>query len=234
MSSKKPQTAADLQRELQRRPEYFQRRRERELREEESLARYRRAAAPIFAELQKLGYVVERIVDLGRDGRRYRAAVPVLLRWLPRVEEQSVRREIVRALTDPSARPDAALPLLELFEDSQDADFKWLVANAVAFTVDERSFERVVAGIRDRRHGRTRQPLLAALPRMPREQAVAVAVEALDDPDLTGHAVEALRKLKAVEAERDVARFVDHPTPWVRKEVAATLNALKRTRRARG
>ena len=71
--------------------------------------------------------------------------------------------------------------------------------------------------------------MLAALPRMSDgERAVEVALACLDDPELEGHAIEALRLIDAKRARQRVERFVDHPTAWIRKEAKAALRRFDR------
>lgn len=226
-------TAEELLQQQRERPDYFSHRRQLDLEQEQRQQAYREAAAPVLTELASLGFEVRRIIDLGADGRDYRAAVPVLLRSLDKVKDRTALDEIVRALTDPVARPEAGPPLLGLLRRlpaNEELGLRWTTANALSEAAGGELLEDLTALIRDESLGRAREPLLAALPRIGGDRAVEVAVGALDDPQLTGHAVEALRKLRAVEARDAVAKYADHPTAWVRKEVATAVRAFDRER----
>ena len=70
----------------------------------------------VLKELADVGYPAESVAELRSSGTRYRAAVPVLLRWLDRSETAFEREQIVRALSVPWARDEALGPLIELFD----------------------------------------------------------------------------------------------------------------------
>jgi hypothetical protein len=59
---------------------------------------------PILAELRKLGFDVEHIQDLYQQHVDYKRAIPLLVSWIPRVEDTTVEEMLVRAVTDPAAR----------------------------------------------------------------------------------------------------------------------------------
>lgn len=62
-------------------------------------AEYRRsfyeAASPVVAELRRLGFDVASPAELFNMRLDYRAAIPVLLKWLPLVENLDVKEDIV-------------------------------------------------------------------------------------------------------------------------------------------
>jgi hypothetical protein len=79
------------------------------------VARNRQDAAPIIAELREAGFSVESFRELLTKKLDFRAAIPLLLAWLPRVTNADVKESIVRTLSVPFARPIAARPLVEEF-----------------------------------------------------------------------------------------------------------------------
>ncbi len=225
-------TAEELQRKLRADPNYFARRRAEQIEGERLAREYREHAAPIVTELAAAGFQVRRIIELGRDGRDYRAVVPILLRWLPRVEHRKVLSDIVRALTDPAAAPEATQPLIEKFDGMGSVEndgIKWDIANAISEIADDAAFEAIAALIQDPAHGIARQQLVTALTRMTdRKAAAEVAIAALDDRQLTTHALEALRKLGQPWTVPDVERFRDDPDRLVRTEARRALKRLVR------
>jgi hypothetical protein len=106
-------TAEELMAELEADPEWVARRDERERFRRRRMAGYDRAAAPLKAELAAAGFDVESVADLYNERRHYEAAVPILLRWLPRIEHSAVKKSVVRALTVEWARPEAAPVMVE-------------------------------------------------------------------------------------------------------------------------
>lgn len=71
--------------------------------------------AAVLDDLASVGYRFASLADLRHSRRRYRSAVPVLLEWLPRISDQLVKEEIVRALSVPWAKPAATRPMIEVF-----------------------------------------------------------------------------------------------------------------------
>lgn len=80
-----------------------------------------------------------------------------------------------------------------------------------------RLFPRSVEGV-DRRFGRAREMLVEALAKMKDRRAPLLLVELLDDEDVAGHALHALRKLKASVPREVLAPFLDDRRGWVRAE----------------
>lgn len=213
------------------------------------IAASRRAEAPILAELAQLGFQLEWVSDLYRKLRSdifdtgnkilqveqvsdlyrkpidYRAAIPTLIKWLPLVDDRAVKMELVDALSIKWAKPAAARPLIEEFREapSEDINFKWAIANALSVVADVSVFDDIVELVRDKRHGRAREMLAVALANMKDPRAVDVLIELLDDEEVAGHAVLALRKLAPPEERSAIERFVDHPKTWVRNEARRAL-----------
>jgi hypothetical protein len=93
-----------------------------------------RVETGLLADLRAAGFAVDVVSDLFGKRFAYRRAVPILLKWLPRAGSESLREEIVRALSVKWARPAAAPALLELFprvEDPGGLGSRWVIANAL-------------------------------------------------------------------------------------------------------
>ncbi len=213
------------------------------------IAAFRRAAAPILAELAQIGFQlesltdltsrlrsdiprtpegvlqIERIEDLYRKPIDYRAAIPILLKWLPLVDHKEVKWTIVDALSIKWARPIAARPLIEEFRKApmEEVNFKWSIGSALSVVADESVFDELVELVRDKRHGLAREMLAPALANTKHSRAVEVLIELLDDEEVAGHALKALRKMAPPEARSAIERFVDHPKTWVRNEARRAL-----------
>ena len=126
----------------------------------------------------------------------FEAAVPVLVEWLPRVETALVKERIVRSLTgEKAATPLALEPLVAEFRRADDDGLKWAIGNALATLADDSIADELVELARDRRHGRSREMLMDALARTKDERALDALIELVDDDDVAGHAISALRRL---------------------------------------
>lgn len=188
---------------------------------------YARAAAPLLRDLAAAGFDVKTVADLYRAGRKYKAAVPVLIEWLPKIESSAVRDDVVRALTDRIAKPIAAAPLIAAFRREQDASVKWAIGNALSVVADDSVLADLIDLVRDKHHGIARQMLAVALGNTSAARATAVLLDLLQDDEVAGHAVMGLAKLKTAEARPALEAMKDHPKPWIRKEVAKALSKLK-------
>lgn len=187
---------------------------------------------PILAELAVAGYQARSLADLRHSGVRYREAVPVLLGWLPRVTDRRVGEEIVRALTVPWARPAATRPMIEEFRrvdlsvDPTGTGLRWTIGNALDVLADDSVFDELVGLARDRRYGKARQMIVLGLGKSKRPEVVEVLLGLVDDPDVDGHAVKALGRLKARDARAALERKLDDERAWVRGEARKALARL--------
>src|SRR5436305_58237 len=69
--------------------------------EAEQIRNYSAAAQPVLDELRGLDYRLEALGDLRHQGKPWKSALPVLLRWLPIVDDPGVKEDIVRCLSVP-------------------------------------------------------------------------------------------------------------------------------------
>jgi HEAT repeat protein len=187
----------------------------------------------VTAALNRLGMDVANVFDLMKWKEPYAAAVPVLLEYLPRVQDQSIKETIVRALTVKEARGKADAALVAEFRavpagPAANVGLKWAIANALAIIGTDAVFADLVELLKDKQHGKSREMLAVALGNMKNPAAADVLIESLNDDEVAGHAVMALGKLKAQKARRQIERFLNHPKSWVRKEASKALARLDR------
>jgi hypothetical protein len=183
---------------------------------------------PLVDELRAHGFEVDSPADLHNQRMDYRDAIPVLLKWLPKVESP-LKDDVVRALSVEWARPTAAPLLIEEFRrpDGPESELglRWTIGNALAVVADDSVIDPVIELATDPRWGRSREMIVVALGNMKDPRTVETLRALLDDEEVAAHAVVALGKLGAVVARGDLERFLDHPKTWVRKEAE---NALRR------
>jgi HEAT repeat protein len=134
--------------------------------------------------------------DFGLTTFDYEAAAPILVEWLPRVREPADTEVIARSLTGTkSAAALAARALTAAFRGlppEQDS-VKWAIGNALATLADAGVADDLLELLRDSRHGYSRQLLCDALKRTKDPRAANALIEAIDDDDIAGHAILALR-----------------------------------------
>jgi len=228
MWRKKPKTAAEFAADLQADSSFVTRRQELDQTRQEETQQHRLVALPIMEELQQAGFPFESLDELRRSGIVYKAAVPILLKWLSLISDVGVQESIVRALSVPWAKPKAAVPLIALFLDAStgSSGLKWAVGNALEVVADESVFDQLCELARDRRHGTARQMIVLALRKAKNPRAVDVLIELLEDDEVSGHALSSLSKLKTEKARPHIERFLDDPRAWVRREATRALARL--------
>jgi hypothetical protein len=169
----------------------------------------------------------------------YERAAPVLLEWLPRVNDQVLREVIARSLGFPSAPPGTATALITEFRRQPCTEewmsTKWAVASSISEVRDATVADDLIELLRDRSHGRSRQMLCEALRRTKDPRTPEVLLELLDDPDVAGHAILELRTLgpktsvpHLAKAEPRLRRLVDDPqaSVFTRRQARKALERL--------
>jgi HEAT repeat protein len=180
-------------------------------------------------ELQEAGYAVDSVYDLVRIKTPYKTAIPILLKWLPRVNASDAKENIIDRLAVPYAKPGVARPLIEEFlkaPDVPEPKYKMRIAEALRIIADEEVYDDMVAILRDKRHGGYRTSIAEALGHMKNPGAVDVLIEMLSDEEIGGHAIAGLRALKDPKARPFLEPFLTHKEYWWRKEAAAAIKAI--------
>jgi len=203
--------------------------------------------AALCADLQEagisardFGFFARDIPEAGIHAPRFdlTAAVPVLVDWLPRAKTPLVKERIVRSLTgEKAATPDALAPLVDEFRRAGNEEWalKWAIGNALSTLADASITNDLVELASDRRHGRSREMLMAALARTKDPQALELLVELVDDDEVAGHAISALRSLgpksslRYLERARPAleVRARSGRTPLARRHARAALQRLE-------
>jgi hypothetical protein len=96
--------------------------------------------------------------------------------------------------------------------------FRRIMLRARSLRSRERVFEAVRGICLDRRLGKGRESFTMLLGHYGGAAQIPTLVQLLDDPEVSGHAVYALRLLSAAGAADKVRPFLDSPKAWVRKE----------------
>lgn len=190
----------------------------------------------VITELRANCFDVTWVADLINRRMNYRPAIPILLKWLPRVDDVDLKQDIVRALSVPWARPSAAVRLVEEFvraRDTRESGLRWTIANALAVVADDTVFDDIVTLFRERGYGRAREMLAFALANMKTPRAVDVLIDGLKDDEVAGHSVVALGKLRAAKAKAAIQPFTTHEKAWVRAAAKKALQRIDRAKKSR-
>lgn len=226
-------TAGELLDQLANDLEYQRRMADKEQFYEKRRNRYLAAAAPLIQELRIMGYAVDDVSDLHRYD--WRNAIPVLLRWVPRLQDLEVKEAVVRGLTHKLARPAAAPVLIQEFrrnmetlDDIQHINLQWTIAYALSVVADDSVYDEILDLALDKHYGLFRELIIDALGRMRNSGKVDVLIQLLDDPEMVGYAATMLGKKKVLGAREHLLPLREHADPTVRKEVNKALERLDR------
>lgn len=196
--------------------------------------------AKVAEALRFAGLKVSSVFDLVNRRESYPQAIPVLLRLLPDLRHHIIREGVVRALTVKEARGLAVDPLLAEFKKipfegaDRDADqlLKWAIGNALGVVATAKDRAMLIEIARERRHGHARKEPILALARFPSRETIDALLDALEDERVAGHAMSALKTLRATEAIPKVRTYLTHSSPWLRKVARKTLERLEATQSA--
>ena len=226
--SKNPISAEALMKQLSEDPDYVLRMEAKEAARREALEQHARASAPLIAELKEAGFAVESLDELRHSGKPYKAAIPILIKWLPVVSDPSLIDSVARALSVPWAKPLAAKALITEFRSLSDAmsSVKWTIGNALSIVADDSVTDELLEIVQDRRHGKAREMVVVALGNVRDSRARDVLLRLLENDELCGYAIKALAKLNAMEALPKLKEFTRHPQAWVRKEAEKAVKKL--------
>ena len=160
-----------------------------------------------------------------------RPYVQLLLDALPKLSGMELEM-VVRALSE-RGMPGVAPVLASMMADAgASTSVGWALGNALATIRDPATFETIVRLAADRRLGADRQMLFSLLPRIGTPAAFDVAMRALDDDSVRGHALEALGRFGRLDAVEPIRQLVTRPGLYEHKAKATALRRLERLRLA--
>ena len=207
-----------------------------EVREQERqrlIAINKRDSLPVLTDLAEAGFHLEWIEDLYSKQLNYKDAIPILLRWLPQIDNLAVKEGIVRALSVSWAKPVAAQPLIIEFRklrNESNTGIKWAIANALSVVADDSVYTEILNLVQDPGHGSARQMLAISLGSMKNPAAQDVLIDLLSEDEVAGHAIMALGKLRSTKARTAIERFLTHPKSWVRREAKKAIARIDKSK----
>lgn len=187
---------------------------------------YREEQAKIVSDLEEIGVQITDIYqELPTNKANWKKATPILIEWLPQVKNSGLREAVIRLLSVPWLRgnPVGGTLMKMALNPTLSSDLRWVIGNTMEVIADDKSFSDIKKLVTDRSFGISRQMFVMALGRMKTPEAIPLLVDLLDDDDVNGHAIVALRKLKAIETVEDIRKLVNYPRTWVRNEAKKTV-----------
>jgi HEAT repeat protein len=189
----------------------------------------RAALAAAGVDARDFGNFVNRAVPGVTDPVHFDAAraMPVLVKWLPRVSNEKVREAIVRHLAVKTADSRAADALIEEYRRPGSQTYKWAVAATLAYICGSSHFAKITDLVADRSQGIARQPLIGMLWRVKTAAADEILHDALSDPDTALAAMSALRRrLGNADARQYIETLLNDPDQRVSRAARRQLQRI--------
>lgn len=248
-----PEIQEKVERDLQANPAVADRRRLYADAAEDLLAELK-GLVPDFAEL---GFEMTAVSDLWSravfyrddDGnvtsRRkvdYRAAVPVLLEWLPKVRYYPLALDIVRAVSVSFAKKEARPALFSLFQnvppvenprfpekrDENRNRLRSAIGTALGNFADSSVAKEIVELALDRSYGEARSSIVnPGLAKTKDDRVPEVLLSLLDDPTVAPFAVQGLGRIRHIPARPQLEQALDSPDKNVRDQAKKALKRLE-------
>jgi HEAT repeat protein len=73
--------------------------------------------------------------------------------------------------------------------------------------------------------------IVLSLARLKASEAADTLIKLLDDPDVQGHAIASLGRLRVVQAREKIKPFLTHPNSWLRREAKKALERIDKSAR---
>jgi hypothetical protein len=224
-------SAEELLRNLGDDPQYLKHQKEFEKGLERDRIKHKMFEQPILSDLAQIGYSYESIDALRRSNRNYGPAIPILQKWLSLTSDPDIKESLVRALSVPWAKKEAMDSLIKEFHKVPDnqANVRWAIGNALEVLSSDDYIDQLIEIASNNRYGASRQMVVLALAKMRDRRRVIPILNALTEDEIVrAHAIAALGRLRAVEARRTVEKYINDPSPLIRKEARAALKRMDR------
>ncbi len=205
---------------------------------QERIAAIQRDSAPVKAALVAAGVDT---ADFGRSVNRpfpgvleparfdEERALPVLLEWLPKVENEAVKESMVRHLKVKQAKRIATEPLTREFLAARSQPYQWAVGETLAYVADKEQFDTLVELAADSWGHGGRGPLVGMLWRVKTPRADEVVRDALDDPATARSAMSSLRRgLGNASARPHIEPLTGHAHEWIQDAAKDHLRRIDR------
>jgi hypothetical protein len=183
----------------------------------------------LVAELRRSGHHVDSIWDWANTpGAPYRAAEPILVRYLDRSTDERLVEGLARRLSMRCFH-GARAALARKFRAVDDESVRWAIGNALSVVGFDGIESEVIRMARDRRYGRGRQMLVGNLYRIKQPIVERVLIGLLDDPDVDAFAATSLGyhpSKKVLKALRSLS--LDGRSPVAKRSIKKSIARVEK------
>lgn len=183
----------------------------------------------LIRDVRGKGVEVNSINDLMGISRKHRDLVPILLRHLQEIDDESGKEFIVRCL-GVRGFSEASKPLIDEFYKSNNLSYKWAIGNTLSIIQDKGSLSELIKIVKEKEHGISRQMIIHGLGSYKSENVKDVLVELLNDEEVVGHAIFAIAKMGDASLVKYIEPFLSCKVKWIRDEAKRAINKLLKSK----
>ncbi|MCP3773885.1 HEAT repeat domain-containing protein [Paenibacillus sp. MZ04-78.2] len=181
----------------------------------------------LIEDVRNVGYEITSIDDLMKIGTKDKNLLPLLLKYLTEVDDESDKQFLVRCLGVKGFKE--AMPiLLDEYEKSANQNLKWAIGNTISLIDDEGNLPKLMEVAGDKKNGMSRQMFIIAIGQTKNSIALPLLKSLLDDNEVVGHVIMALAKYQMPEIISDLQLLEQHPVKWVRNEAKKAIKKLSK------
>ena len=186
------------------------------------------AEARFLTALAEAGFPVPSVVEIRDQYDTLPSGLAaLLLEWIPRLEDRRLQESVAWALLAARSGTLDGAVLAELFDTATGDELKRAIAAVINQTRPRNIVEWLIAAVRDRRSGASRNLLAAAVAKMlPPERAVPVLIEVFHDAPLA--AVHPLGKVGDSDVRDVLAAALPTATGPLRRELRQAIARIER------
>lgn len=164
--------------------------------------------------------------------------IDVLVELLHKARDPIVKLQVVKALCGPYRSSYGRVEKVLLDEyldlaDSQDLpgvdSLTWGIGNCLEIITSSASkhLDSYKSIVENRNYGSSRQMLVIALSKFDKNKVEDALIGLLDDPEVAGHAVMALGKIKSAKALPKLKKYEGSPVAWIKREAKKSVQLIE-------
>lgn len=188
----------------------------------------------LMQDVKNKGYSIESMHELELITKKEKDLVPVIIKHIKLVEPINLKEWLLGCIKKRGLY-EASDFLLKEFKDSNDKLYQWSIGDALEIIKDPSICDELITIAVDKSYGRARERIVAALGYYKENIKIRkILVDLLEDKDVTGHALEALKKCGEKEDITFIEPYLLHKNAWIRKEAEQAIKQInKRTEKER-
>ena len=187
----------------------------------------------ITLELRQNGFKISSLFDLVNSKQTNFDYIPVLLDILKsdKVSDDIIKDGIVRALTVKQAKGKVENYLLNEYlnlTDKQMVSFGWTIGNLFEFLYSDQYFDQITEIVKNKKYGMSRQMFVLSLGKTKanKSESENLLIKLTSDKEVVLQAINALGKLKSVNAKKRLTELSNEKNKTIKKEAIKALSKI--------